>query len=431
MSFRPLAALFGLTLSALALAGCATSPATSVASQASPAPIQAAAAERPLVILVSIDGFRPDYLARGETPVLSRLAAEGATGPMEPSFPSKTFPNHYTIVTGLRPDHHGIVNNNMVDPAIPGVEFRLGNAAAVTDRRWWDDGEPIWVTAENAGLTSAAMFWPGSEAEVRGVRPSLYATFDQSMPGDARVDQLLTWLDLPKGGPRGQRRPDIATLYFDLVDTAGHNYGPVSPKVDEALVSVDASIGRLLAGLEARGLRDKAVVIIVSDHGMAATSPERVARLGPIASSPDAAKVLYTGPIASIEPLPGHEAEVTAEVLAPQEHMQCWRKAEIPARFEFGAHRRVPSLFCLAETGWEILKAQAVFRGQGGGDHGYDNASPDMQAIFIANGIGVRPGARITGLRNVDIHSLLGRLLAIPVPADDGRASATTDVLIH
>lgn len=420
MPFRLIALLLALTVSGLGLTSCATTTTT---------PATQAAVERPVVILVSIDGFRPDYLARGETPVLSRLAAEGATGPMEPSFPSKTFPNHYTIVTGLRPDHHGIVNNNMVDPAIPGVAFSLGNAAAVTDRRWWDDGEPIWVTAENAGLTSAAMFWPGSEADVRGVRPSLYAKFDQGMPGDARVDQLLAWLDLPRDGAKGQRRPDIATLYFDIVDTAGHRFGPQSPEVDAALVSVDASMARLLAGLEARGLRDKAVLIIVSDHGMAATSPERVARLGPLASSRETADVLYTGPIASVEPVAGHEAKVEAEVLAPHDHMQCWRKADIPARFAFGTHRRVPSLFCLAEDGWEILKADAVFRGQGGGDHGYDNAAPDMQAIFIANGPGVRRGARITGLRNVDVHALLGRLLNIPVPADDGDPAATAGVL--
>lgn len=413
MSFRPLSVLFGLLLSALVLSGCATVQ-----------PIQRA--ERPIVVLVSIDGFRPDYLTRGETPTLSRLAAEGASGPMQPSFPSKTFPNHYTIVTGLRPDHHGIVNNTMVDPTIPGVVFKLGNAEAVTDRRWWDDGEPIWVTAENAGLTAAAMFWPGSEAPVRGVRPTYFAKFDQGMPGDARVDQLLTWLDLPQG-----RRPDFATLYFDIVDSAGHDNGPASSEVDAAVTSVDSSMARLLTGLEARGLRDKVVLIIVSDHGMAATAPSRVARLGPIASSDRSATVLYTGPIASIEPLPGHEAEVAAEVLAPHEHMQCWRKADIPARFEFGTHRRVPSLLCLAENGWEILKADAKFRGNGGGDHGYDNAAPDMQAIFIANGPGVRRGARITGLRNVDVHALLGRLLGIGLPADDGDPAATAGVLAN
>ncbi|CAN5250048.1 ectonucleotide pyrophosphatase/phosphodiesterase [soil metagenome] len=406
---RPVAAVFALA--ALVLSGCASMGPT-------------APAARPIVILVSIDGFRADYIDRGETPTLSRLAAEGATGPMQPSFPSKTFPNHYTIVTGLRPDHNGIVNNNMVDPLIPGVRFSLGNAAAVTDRRWWDDAAPIWVTAENAGLTTAAMFWPGSEADIRGVRPTHFAKFDQSMPGDARVDQLLAWLDLP-----GEERPDFATLYFDAVDTAGHDDGPDSAAVNAAIASVDASMARLVAGLEARGLRDKVVLIVVSDHGMAPTSPDRVARLGPLASSRDTADVLYTGPIASVEPMPGHEAEVSAEVLAPHDHMQCWRKADIPARFEFGTHRRVPSLFCLAEDGYEILKADATFRGDGGGDHGYDNAAPDMQAIFIANGPGVRRGAKITGLMNVDIHALLGRLLQIPVPADDGRPADTAGVL--
>jgi predicted AlkP superfamily pyrophosphatase or phosphodiesterase len=171
------------------------------------------------------------------------------------------------------------------------------------------------------------------------------------------------------------------------------------------------------------------VLLIVSDHGMAPTSPERVARLGPLASSRDTADVLYTGPIASVEPMPGHEAEVAAEVLAPHPHMQCWRKTDIPARFEFGTHRRVPSLFCLAENGWEILKADAKFRGDGGGDHGYDNTAPDMQAVFIANGPGVRRGAKIAGLMNVDVHGLMGRLLRIPVPADDGRPADTAGVL--
>lgn len=428
MKSRLTALFLALGLAGASLAGCA---ATLPTDAAAPATLTQAAAERPIVLLVSIDGFRPEYLERGETPVLSRLAAEGATGPMEPSFPSKTFPNHYTLVTGLRPDHHGIVNNNMVDPTIPGVTFRLGNAAAVTDRRWWDEGEPIWVTAENAGLTSAAMFWPGSEAAVRGVRPSHWATFDQSMPGDARVDQLLSWMSLPVDGPKAERRPDIATLYFDIVDTAGHMHGPASPQVDEALASVDASIGRLIEGLAARGLSDRVVLLVVSDHGMAETSPERVARLGPLASDRATADVLYVGATVSIEPTPGHEAEVEAEVLTPRDHMQCWRKAEIPARFEFGTHRRAPSLFCLAETGWSVLKIGQDFRGSGGGDHGYDNADPEMAALFIAHGPGVQKGARITGLRNVDIHGLMGRLLGIPVPADDGRASATAGVLAH
>ena len=158
---------------------------------------------RPLTVLISIDGFRADYLGRGVTPTMSAMAAGGASAAMRPSFPSKTFPNHYALITGLRPDRNGIVDNNMEDPAIPGVSFRMSNHDAVVDRRWWDQGEPLWVTAEKAGIRSATMFWPGSEAAVHGVRPSLWLPFDQSKSAESRVDQGLSWADLPS-----DQRPD-------------------------------------------------------------------------------------------------------------------------------------------------------------------------------------------------------------------------------
>lgn len=385
-------------MAALVLAGCTTLP-------------SAAPPHRPMVVLISIDGFRSDYLDRGLTPTLSRLAAEGTTGPMQPSFPTKTFPNHYTLVTGLRPDHHGIVNNTMQDPTIPGVTFRLSDKAAVTDRRWWDDGEPIWVTAENAGLKTATLFWPGSEADIHGVRPQLWLAFDQTMTGDARVDQLLAWLDAPGA------HPDFGTLYFDIVDTAGHHHGPDSAELNAAIASVDASMARLLTGLQARGLSDKVVLVVVADHGMAATSPDRVVRLGPVTAS-DAARVIYSGAILGVEPQPGHEAEVRAELLAPHDHMQCWDRGRVPPRLAFGTHRRVPAIVCMAETGWEILAPDR--EGSTGGDHGYDNAAPEMRALFIAHGPGVVAGRRIETLRNVDVHALLGRLLGLTLPADDG-----------
>lgn len=192
---------FRITLGLIAaflLSACATGPAQ-----------KAAAGPRPLTILISIDGFRPDYMTPADTPTLSRLAAEGALAPrgMRPSYPSITFPNHYTLVTGLRPDRNGIVNNTMEDPAIPGVTFSMGNHAAVLDRRWWDQAEPLWVTAEIQGLKTATMFWPGSEADIHGVRPDKYAAFDQTMSSAARVDVLLDWIDDPAGRPAGRPSP--------------------------------------------------------------------------------------------------------------------------------------------------------------------------------------------------------------------------------
>ncbi len=273
------------------------------ASSASATTQKVTPANQPL-ILISIDGFRPDYLQRGVSPVLNQLAQQGASAAvMRPSFPSVTFPNHYTLVTGLRPDQHGIVANTMEDPQIPGVRFALSKREAVTDRRWWDMAEPFWVTAEKAGVKTGTMFWPGSEADIQGVRPSQWAVFDEKMTPATRVDTLLGWLDLP-----AEQRPRLLTLYFDQVDHAGHDFGPDSPQIAEAVAEVDAALGRLRAGLQQRGMQ--ANLVIVSDHGMAAVSDQRVIRLNRLLPD-NQFRTITTGPFSGIE--------LTAETAAQAE----------------------------------------------------------------------------------------------------------------
>jgi predicted AlkP superfamily pyrophosphatase or phosphodiesterase len=365
------------------------------------------------LILVSLDGFRPDYLARGVTPNLNRLAADGARAvAMRPSFPSVTFPNHYTLVTGLRPDHHGIVDNTMTDAAIPDVRFSLGNAAAVTDRRWWDQAEPVWVTAELHGIRSATMFWPGSEAAIHGVRPSVSPRFDGKMPAAERVDTLLSWLDRPAAEAFG-----FFTLYFDDVDHAGHNAGPAAAATTQAVARVDQAVGRLLEGLKRRNV--DANIVIVSDHGMAQLSSERVIRMDQLAPEGSYRQVT-SGSYAGMEAMPGQEALLAAALLQPQEHMQCWRKAGIPARLAYGGNARVPAFLCLADPGWTV-----VFSDQGaarlkGGAHGYDNAAPDMAATFIAAGPAFRAGVVLPAFDNVDVYPLLMRLLNLEPLHSDG-----------
>ena len=301
------------------LAGCAHPPLT--------------AQNPPLVILVSIDGFRADYLDRGLTPNIAGLAAGGVRAQsMRPAFPSITFPNHITLVTGLFPDHHGIVNNQMEDPAMPGMVFTMGNAR---DERWWDGAMPIWITAQRQGLHAATMFWPGSDIPIHGTLPDHYVPFDKTVPPDKRTDTVLGWLDLPP-----DQRPEFVTLYFDQVDGAGHAGGPESQGVNQALQLVDAAIGRLVDGLRQRGLFDRANLIILADHGMEGNAPDRVVYLDDLVD-PKIMHIEATGVITGLRAEPGHEAAVEQALLKPHAHMQCWRKTDIPARLHYGTNPRV------------------------------------------------------------------------------------------
>lgn len=383
----------------------------------------AAAAERPPLILVSIDGFRPDYLDRGITPHLSALAAGGARGAMRPSFPSKTFPNHYALVTGLRPDRNGIVENTMEDPKLPRVTFRMSNREAVQDRRWWDDAEPIWVTAEKAGIPTAPVFWPGSEAPVRGVRPRHFLRFDMATPEAVRVDRLLALLDQP-----GADRPGFLTLYFDTVDTAGHHHGPDAAETNAAVAAVDAQIGRLVAGLQARGLATN--LVVVSDHGMAATSPERRVFMDDYLPK-SAYRSLSGGAFMTIYPARGREADVRRRIVGRHPHFECWPKNRIPARFAYGAHRRVAPIFCLAQTGWALTTRDYRPAQPELGNHGFDPFDPAMRAVFVAHGPAFRRGAVLADFDNVDVYPLLAHLLGVPARPGDGAVRALQPALVR
>ena len=214
---------------------------------------------QPTVILISLDGFRYDYLSRYRPPQLNSLAAEGVRARwMIPSFPSKTFPNHYTIATGLYPQHHGIVENNIYDPIFKAV-FTLSDRKEVENGRWWL-GEPIWVTAEKQGQRSGSVFYPGTEGEIAGTRPSFWKKYDEGTSNDVRVDTILSWLDLPR-----DQRPTFLALYFSDPDDAGHAFGPISSETKKAVLKVDSEIGRLIEGLKAREIFSQMNLIIVSD----------------------------------------------------------------------------------------------------------------------------------------------------------------------
>lgn len=387
------------------------------------APVAAQEQREPVTLLVSIDGFHPDYLTRGITPTLSRLAAEGASGAMIPSFPSKTFPNHWTLVTGEYPDNNGIVANAFIDPRRPEERFTM----ATTDPFYWSEGEPIWVTAEKAGIRSAAMFWPGSAvgwggtlvprgygAVEGGSWPQDWQAFSQQVTNVQRVNTVIDWLRRP-----ADIRPELLTLYFDTVDTAGHGNAQDSAALNEAIAGIDADVASLIAGLERLG--QPVNLVIVSDHGMAETSSERMIVLEGLLDPADYVLV-ESGPYASFNAVPGREAALEAALLKDHAHMECWRKGKIPARFHYGSNPRVPAYLCLAETGWQIterpLPAEVSFVG---GNHGYDNRAPEMAALFIAHGPAFREDVALAPFENVAVNPLLRSLVGLPQdPALDG-----------
>lgn len=366
--------------------------------------------DRPATILISIDGFRADYLERGLTPNLSALAARGVTAPMQPSFPTKTFPNHYTIVTGLRPDRHGIVSNNMLDPRRPGVRFSLGNPDQALDPFWWEEGEPLWITAERAGIRTATEFWPGSEAAIHDLRPSDWHRFDQHVSNRQRVETVLDWMRRP-----ADVRPAFVTLYFDIVDTQGHRFGPDSAELNAALVEVDSQIGYLIDGLVEMGRATD--IVVVSDHGMRAVDETRVIQLDELLD-PQSYLLIDGGPFASIEPAAGTDRIVHGALLAQHEHMDCWEREDIPQRFAYGRNPRVGAILCLAEPGWIIIQGTPRHP-VAGGSHGWDNADPQMQALFIAAGPRISATTPVTNLENVDVYALLAALVGVaPLPND-------------
>lgn len=388
---------------------------------------------RPTVILISLDGFRSDYLEKYAPPNLKALARAGVQAKwMTPSFPSKTFPNHYTIATGLYPQHHGIVENSVFDKSFNAV-FGMGNRKEVQNGRWWL-GEPIWITAEKQGQKSAPFFFPGSEAEIEGRRPAYWKPFDDKMPNDDRVNTVLSWLDLPLA-----ERPTFLTLYFSDVDEAGHRFGPDSAQTRDAVLKVDKDIGRLIAGLQKREVFTLVNLIVVSDHGMAAVNLGNAVVLDDLFDTNLAERVLWAQEIVSIFPKEGNEDAIYAKLKAKlPPHAKIYRKSEVPARYHYSDSPRIAPLLVLPDEGWIVTsRARFVHMKLAGdttgtrGEHGYDNQLPSMRAIFIAQGPAFKRGVLIEPFPNVDVYNLMTSILGLKPAPNDGDYSLTDAALVR
>lgn len=376
------------------------------------------------VLLVSLDGFRWDYRDRFDTPVLDRIAAEGVSAvKLQPAFPSKTFPNHFTLVTGLVPDHHGIISNTMRDPGIPGVQFAMSNEQAVTDPRWWE-AEPIWTLLEKRGMRTAPWLWPGAPAPIGGVMPDHWMKYEQNLTDEQRIALLTTLFEKPES-----EWPDFSTLYWHDVDTAGHSLGPEHPDMRVTVERVDRALGQLRDRLQKLGAAASLNVIVVSDHGMAQLAPERRIFLDAYLDL-DTVEVWDSSPNIAIAPKTGSVDDIYARLAGKHPHLNVYRRGDYPARLQFGTHRRVPPIYAMAADGWGLFPrrpqaAGAGVRLGGGGTHGYDNAVDSMQGLFVAAGPALRRGYKVDRFRSIDVYELMCEILGVtPKPNDGSRRAA-------
>lgn len=387
---------------------------------------------KPTLILISIDGFRADYFEKYKHPTLTALAGEGVRAQwLTPSYPSLTFPNHYTIATGLYPEHHGIIANDFYDPDFDGT-FSMNKRAEVQNGRWWG-GEPIWITAEKQGQRAAAVFWPGSEAEIGGMRPTYWRPFENALPDSDRVDSLLALLDLPVS-----QRPTFLTLYFSDVDHEGHEHSPDSVEVAQAITVVDGALERLVRGLRARNINEKVNIIVVSDHGMAPAAPTDVVILDDYFQTEFAQRITWGHQVTNVFPKTGAEQALWDSIRrAELPHARCYHKQDIPARFHYQASRRIAPIVCMADEGWRMFSRQAYAAELEKpnrprhmiGAHGYDNQLPSMRALFIARGPAFKHGVVIDPFPNVNVYPIMTSVLGLAPAKNEGDPATAQAVL--
>ncbi|MEE9162972.1 MAG: ectonucleotide pyrophosphatase/phosphodiesterase [Candidatus Neomarinimicrobiota bacterium] len=379
--------------------------------------------QEPTLLLISLDGFRWDYRELAATPNMDRLAAEGVTArALIPVFPTKTFPNHYSIITGLYPDNHGVIANHMFDPIL-GDTFSLDDREAVADGRWYG-GEPLWVTAQLQGRKSAAIFWPGSEAEIKGVRPTYWLPYDHDMSHEERVSQILAQLDLP-----AESRPAFLTMYFPDVDDGGHSGS--DSVLFAAITRVDSTLGELLQGLETRGIREETNIIIVSDHGMTAVDSSRIIVLDDYVDLSQAGVVDWT-PVLALRPPEDVREEIYTALKNAHPHMLVYRRDELPPRLRYSSHYRIPPIVALADEGWTISSRAYLERRPPrprGGNHGFDNRHASMRGIFIGSGPAFNRGLEVGAFQNVHLYALMCAILKLEPAPHDGSIDSVKALL--
>ncbi|CAM0141239.1 hypothetical protein VKS41_004058 [Umbelopsis sp. WA50703] len=386
-------------------------------------------------IMISLDGTVNDYLDRGITPNLEAIASQGVRAQyMNPSFPSVTFPNHWTLVTGLYPETHGVVGNVFYDPTT-NKTFNYKSPKQSWDSEWWG-GEPIWITSELQNITSAVNMWPGCSATLKGKRPTYEVPYSDRVSSLEKMDKALGWLDLP-----AEERPQSINLYIPTVDQHGHKYGPYDNRTLRALQDVDGTIGHLLKGLDDRHLSDIVHIIVVSDHGMSESDNSRLIYYDDILDEKALGNIwkIEGWPLLGIRPYPGKEdtiqdiyEQLYRHSLLPDAKYEVYLRSDMPPKYHFSNNNeRIPPLIAIPRDGWNFVTHKQfddpsqVYQPRG--VHGYDNFGRQSRAIFVAKGPlfdwDFQRGQRLKPFINVEVYGILNRILGLTPASNNGTMS--------
>lgn len=363
------------------------------------------------VLLVSFDAFRYDYPVIYNTPNMNILAKDGIKADrMISSFPTNTFPNHYSIATGLYPDHHGLVNNSFPAPDL-GMFYRMGDRQAVENPAFYG-GEPMWVTAQKQGLRAASFFWVGSEAPVGGMHPTYWKKYDESTGYGERIDTVMKWFTYSE-----ERRPRLVTLYFDEPDATSHSFGPESEETKEVVESLDSLVGVIRGKIALLPFADRVNLIVLSDHGMASVSPKKYINLKSVVPDRMIESISGGNPVYLINPASG-KADSVLLLINSTSGVKAWRKSELPEQWHYGTHPRIPEIVVVADSSWSIGTRPSASRSRGA--HGYDNQNPELYSIFYAAGPAFKKNRTLQELNNVDVYNIVCKILKLKPAPNDG-----------
>ena len=373
----------------------------------------------PYLLVLSMDGFRWDYIDSFPTPNFHRLVAKGVKAKsLIPSFPSVTFPNHYTMATGLYPDHHGIVHNSFYDSTLH-TTYRLGDRKTVEDGRFYG-GEPIWVSAENQNVRAASFYWVGSEAQ--GMHPTYWKQYDKKVTFEQRIDTVIQWLTLPENN-----RPHLVMFYYDQPDKVSHETGPFSPETRAMVMRMDTLAGIFLDKIEKLSIHNQLNVIFTSDHGMGEISNIRKIILDDYIKKEWCLRITGHNPVFMLDAKAGCTDSIFG-ILTAVPHMKVWKKHNVPSQLHFGSNARIGELIVLADSayalGWQGDKTENA------GAHGYDPVNTDMHGIFFASGPAFKKGYLTSSFENIHLYSIFASTLHLKPAPNDGNINQVKDIFI-